>query len=251
MTQSGSNSKAGAAERADQAGLRRAAHWDVRPVDGGYEVFGDERPLRTPAGQPVAVASRPLAEAIAAELQAQVGRKTLDIAALPHLRLTATAIDQVATTREAYIDALAAYGETELLCYRAEHPADLVERQHTAWQPLLDWAATRFQARLTNTAGVMPHRQPLEALAALRKAIAGYDDLRLAALAVAVPTTGSLVVGLAMIEGQLDAEQAFALAEFDESYQIEHWGEDAEAAQRRTTRRSDLAQVTGFLQLLK
>lgn len=250
MTPSGSESKTGATDRADQAGLRRAAHWDVRAADGGYGVFGDDRPLRTPAGKPVVVAGERLALAIAAELQAQAARKTLDIAALPHLRLTATAIDQIAVSREAYIDALAAYGETELLCYRAEHPADLVERQHAAWQPLLDWAALRFGASLGNTAGVMPHSQPVAALAALRQAIAGYDDLRLAGLAVAVPTTGSLVLGLAMIERRLDAEQAFALAEFDESYQIEQWGEDAEAAQRRTTRRRDLAQVTGFLDLL-
>lgn len=251
MTQTGSDSKAGGGEPANQPGLRRAAHWDVRPVEGGHGVFGDDRPLRTPAGRPVVVASRRLAEAIAQELQAQSGRKTLNIAALPHLRLTATAIDQVAATREAYIDALAAYGETELLCYRAEHPADLVEGQHRAWQPLLDWAAERFQARLTNTVGVMPQRQPAAALAALRQVIAGYDDLHLAALAVAVPTTGSLVVGLAMVEGRLDAEQAFAVAEFDESYQIERWGEDAEAAQRRATRRHDLGHVMGFLELIK
>lgn len=251
MTQSGSESKAGGGGQAKKPGLRRAAHWDVRSVEGGYGVFGDDRPLRTPAGQPVVVASRRLAEAIAHELQAQTGLKTLNIAALPHLRLTATAIDQVAATREAYIDALAAYGETELLCHRAEHPADLVEGQHGAWQPLLHWAAERFQAPLTNTAGVMPQSQPPASLAALRQAIAAYDDLRLAALAVAVPTTGSLVVGLAMVEGRLDAEQAFAVAEFDESYQIERWGEDAEAAQRRATRRHDLAQVMRFLDLIK
>ena len=251
MTPSGPERKAGGADPADKPGLRRAARWDVRPAEGGYGVFGDDRPLRTPAGQPVVVASQALAAAIADELRAQAGHKTLNIAALANLRLTATAIDQVAAARQAYVEALVAYGETELLCYRAEHPADLVERQHAAWQPLLDWAAARFQAPLTNSAGVMPQAQPLESLAALRQAIAGYDDLRLAALAVAVPAAGSLVVGLAMIEGRLDAEQAFAVAEFDESYQIEHWGEDAEAAQRRAARRQYLEQVTRFLDLLK
>ena len=230
--------------------LRRAAKWDVRPVGAGYGVYGDDRPLRTPAGQPVEVASLPLAEAIADELRAQVGLKALDITRLPNLRLTATAIDQVAAAREAHIDAIAAYGETELLCYRAEHPADLVERQHEAWQPLLDWAALRFQAPLNNTPGVMPQHQPAGSLAALRRAVAGYDDLMLAALAVAVQSSGSLVVGLAMAEGRLNAEQAFTVAEFDESYQIERWGEEPEATLRRAIRRADLQQISNFFQLL-
>lgn len=251
MTQPKPDSEAGGQPvSANKPALRRAARWDVRPVDGGYGVFGDDRPLRTPAGQPVVVASRGLADAIADELRAQAALKALNIAALPNLRLAATAIDQVAGAREDHVDALAAYGETELLCYRAEHPADLVERQHGAWQPLLDWAAARFQAPLTNTAGVMPQRQPPASLAALRQAIAAYDDLHLAALAVAVQTTGSLVVGLAMLEGRLDAEQASVVAEFDESYQIERWGEEVEAAQRRDIRRHDLAQVIRFIELI-
>jgi chaperone required for assembly of F1-ATPase len=168
---------------------------------------------------------------------------------MPHLRLAATALDRVAEAREATIDRMAAYGETELLCYRAERPADLVERQHAAWQPLLDWAALRFDASLAVCAGVMPQPQAPAALAALRAAITGYDDLMLAALAFAVQTSGSLVIGLALAEGRLDADQAFALAELDESYQIEQWGEDAEAARRRTQRRRDLADVATFISL--
>lgn len=231
--------------------LRRAAHWQVRPVGAAFGVFGDDRPLRTPAGLDVVVASRPLAEAIVAELRAQAAARSLDITGLPNLRLVATAIDRVQPARAAHIDAMAAYGETELLCYRAKHPADLVERQHAAWQPLLDWAAERFDARLGNTAGVMPQRQPAASLAALRAAIAGYDDLLLAALAFAVQTSGSLVVGLAMVEGRLDADQAFAVAELDESYQIEQWGEDTEAARRRAARRVDLAQAARFIALVR
>lgn len=230
--------------------LRRASHWEVRPQGARYGVFGDGRPLRTPAGLNVVVASRPLAEAIAGELRTQAAARSLDIAGLPNLRLAATAIDRVAAAREAHIDAVAAYGETELLCYRAEHPADLVERQHAAWQPLLDWAAARFGAVLGNTAGVMPQRQPPKSVMALRDAISTYDDLLLAALAFAVQTSGSLVVGLAMVEGRLDADQAFAMAELDETYQIEQWSEDAEATRRRETRRRDLMQVASFIALV-
>ena len=231
--------------------LRRASRWEVRPVGDRYGVFGDDRPLRTPEGKDVVVASRPLAEAIAGEMQAQATARSLDIAGLPNLRLAATAIDRVAAAREAYIDAIAAYGETELLCHRAEHPADLVERQHAVWQPLLDWVSARFGAPLGNTAGVMPQRQSAAALAALRAAVAGYDDDLLAALGFVVQTSGSLVVGLAMVEGRLDAEQAFAVAELDETYQIEQWGEDAEATQRRAARRKDLAQAADFIALVR
>lgn len=235
----------------DKPALRRAARWEVRALGGRYGVFGDDRPLRTPEGKDVVVASQPLAEAIAGEMRAQAAAKALDIAGLPNLRLAATAIDRVAPARDLNIDAIAAYGETELLCYRAEHPADLVERQHAVWQPLLDWVAARFNAPLGNTAGIMPQRQPAASLTALRAAIAGYDDDLLAALAFAVQTSGSLVVGLAMVEGRLDAEQAFAVAELDETYQIEQWGEDAEATQRRANRRKDLTQVASFIALLR
>lgn len=235
----------------DKPALRRASRWAVRAVGDRYGVFGDDRPLRTPEGKDVVVASRSLAEAIAGEMQVQAAARALDIAGLPNLRLAATAIDRVAPARELNIDAIAAYGETELLCYRAEHPADLVERQHAIWQPLLDWVAARFEAPLGNTAGVMPQCQSAASLAALRRAIAGYDDDLLAALAFAVQTSGSLVVGLAMIEGRLDAEQAFAVAELDESYQIEQWGEDAEATQRRSARRKDLVQAAGFIALVR
>jgi chaperone required for assembly of F1-ATPase len=231
--------------------LRRATTWGVRPTGGGYGVYGDEKLLRTPAGHDLVVPSRALAEAIAAEFRAQADVKTPDVTAMPNLRLAATAIDRVAAARQATIDTVAAHGETELLCYRAEHPADLVERQHAAWQPLLDWVALRFAASLVNTAGVMPRPQPPEALAALRAAVAGYDDLMLAALAFAVQTTGSLVVGLAMVEGRLDAAEAFAVAELDESYQIEQWGEDAEASKRRAIRRRDLAEAAAFIALMR
>jgi chaperone required for assembly of F1-ATPase len=170
---------------------------------------------------------------------------------MPNLRLAATAIDQVASAREATIDAVTAFGDTELLCYRAEHPGDLVERQHAAWQPLLDWAARRFDAALCNTAGVMPRPQAPAALEALRAAVANYDDYMLAGLAFAVQTSGSLVIGLALAEERLDAAQAFDMAELDESYQIEQWGEDAEAAQRRATRRRDLQQAAAYMALVR
>ena len=238
------------------APLRRITTWLVRPehaesAAAGFAIEGDDRPLLTPDGRPVVVPSRTLAEAIVAELRAQAEAKVPNIAAMPNLRLAATAIDCVAAARDATIDAVAAYGATELLCYRAEHPADLIERQHAAWQPLLDWAAARFDAPLVNAAGIMPRGQPDASLAALRAAVAAEDDLRLAALAFAVQTSGSLVVGLAMLHGRLNAAEAFALAELEETYQIEKWGEDSEATARRAQRRRDLLAAATFMALIK
>jgi chaperone required for assembly of F1-ATPase len=230
---------------------RRITRWDVRSADDGFGLYGDDRLLRTPAGRDLVVPTRALAGVIAGEFRAQATAKVPNFTAMPHLRLAATAIDQVGRMREETVDAVAAFGETELLCYRAEHPGDLVERQHGAWQPLLDWAAARFDAALCNTAGVMPRPQSPAALQALRAAVALYDDHMLAGLAFAVQTSGSLVIGLAMAEERLDAAMAFELAELDESYQIEQWGEDAEAAQRRATRRKDLEQASAFMALVR
>ncbi len=237
--------------RAREPTSRCIASWDVRPAEDGFGLYGDGRLLRTPAGRGLVVPTRALADAIAEEFRAQASAKVPNFTAMPNLRLAATAIDRVASARAATVDAVTAFGETELLCYRAEHPGDLVERQHGAWQPLLDWAALRFDAALCNTAGVMPRPQSAAALQALRAAVATYDDHMLAGLAFAVQTSGSLVVGLAMVEGRLDAAQAFEIAELDESYQIEQWGEDAEAAQRRATRRTDLRQAAAYLALVR
>jgi chaperone required for assembly of F1-ATPase len=230
---------------------RRITSWDVRPAGDGFGIHGDGRLLRTPAGHGLVVPTRALAEVIADEFRAQATAKVPNFTAMPNLRLAATAIDQVARARDAMIDAVTAFGETELLCYRAEHPGDLVERQHGAWQPLLDWAAVRFAAPLCNTAGVMPRPQAPAALQALRAAVANYDDHMLAGLAFAVQTSGSLVIGLAMAEERLDARQAFDIAELEESYQIEQWGEDAEAVQRRATRRKDLQQAVAYMALVR
>ncbi len=230
---------------------RRIASWDVRPAGDGFGVHGDGRLLRTPAGHDLVVPTRALADTIADEFRAQATAKVPNFTAMPNLRLAATAIDQVARARDAMIDAVTAFGDTELLCYRAEHPGDLVERQHAAWQPLLDWAAARFGAALCNTAGVMPCPQSPAARQALRAAVARYDDHMLAGLAFAVQTSGSLVIGLALAEARLDAGQAFDLAELDESYQIEQWGEDAEAAARRATRRGDLRQAAAYMALVR
>lgn len=213
---------------------------------GGYTVLLDGKPMRTPAKAPLAVRSKKLAEAIAAEWQAQ--GETIKPAALPLTRLAGTAIDLVAQRREAVVGEIAKYATTDLVCYRAETPSELATRQHRAWQPHLDWAGTRY-APLAVTAGISPVTQAPESLAAYHRAIAAYDDMTLTALHLATTTLGSLVLALALIEGRIAADEAFAAAELDQSFQIERWGEDAEATARRAAVHDDIGIAARFAAL--
>jgi chaperone required for assembly of F1-ATPase len=131
------------------------------------------------------------------------------------------------------MERLQRFAETDMLCYRAEQPVELAARQDAMWQPMLDWADSRFGATLATTSGVLPVAQSKEAVAALGRALHAYDEFRLAALSAAVAAMGSLILGLALAEARLTAEEAFALAQLEESYQNERWGEDSEAIARR------------------
>jgi chaperone required for assembly of F1-ATPase len=218
-------------------------------VEGGFGVALDDKPLSTPLRQPVAVPSRALAEAIAAEWQAQ--GEEVRPNTMPLTQLAVTVLDRVADRRQEVTDELTAYGSTELLCYRAEHPTELAQRQAEGWQPLLDWLALRFDAPLAVTSGVGPRPQSPAALAALRAAIAERSPWELAALALATQAAGSIVLGLALIEGRIDAAAAWSLSLMDELYQAELWGEDREAIARRESIRRDLLAVETFLELLR
>jgi chaperone required for assembly of F1-ATPase len=218
----------------------------IARTEEGYVVRLDGRPVRTPGRRVLAVPARPLAAAVAAEWRAQGDR--VDPASMPLTRLASTALD-LAERRPAIVDEIAAYAGTDLLCYRAEAPPDLVARQQAAWQPLLDWASARYGATLAVTAGVVPRPQPPEALAALRRAVEACDDMALVALHAATVAAGSLILALALLEGRLDAAEAYALSQLDETFQVEKWGEDAEAARRRAALRDDIAQAARFHRL--
>jgi chaperone required for assembly of F1-ATPase len=219
----------------------------VQAAEGGFAVMLDGRPVRTPGRKMLAVPSRALAEAIAGEWRAQ-GDK-VEPRSMPLTRLASTAIDLVGQRRPAIVDEIAAYAMTDLVCYRADAPAELAARQRAAWQPLLDWAAARYGAALVVTAGVVPRPQPPEAVAALHRAIEAHDDMALVALHAATAAAGSLIVALALLDGRIDAAEAFAVSQLDETFQIEKWGEDAEAAHRRAALRNDLAQAAEFHRL--
>jgi chaperone required for assembly of F1-ATPase len=189
-----------------------------------------------------------LAEAVAEEWRGQ-GAK-VDPHAMPLMRLAATAIDIGGPERTAVVAQVAGYAATDLVCYRAEHPPELIERQVAAWQPLVDWAMAALDARLVVTQGVVPVAQPEAAIGALRRAVDAYDPWRLAALGSATTASGSLVIALALMAGRLDAEAAWAASQVDETFEIERWGEDAEAMQRRAALRDTIAQARQFHDLL-
>ena len=215
--------------------------------DAGYVVMLDGKALSTPGKTQLVLASAGLAAAIAEEWAAQEGE--VRPASMPLTRLAATATDRVAAARAAVIYELMRFAATDLLCYRAAEPDALRARQAALWQPLLDWSSARFGAELRTVAGLMPQPQPEAALAALRAGVEALDDLALTGLMVATAAAGSLVVGLALTEGRISGEEAFAVSQLDESYQIEQWGEDAEASARRAALKEDLLAVERFLAL--
>jgi chaperone required for assembly of F1-ATPase len=221
----------------------------VAAEEGAFHLALDGRPARTPAKRVLAVPARAAAEALAAEWAAQP--EEFEPAALRLTRLANTAIDRVAVARAETIAEVARYAATDLVCYRAAEPAELALRQAEAWQPLVDWAQERFGAALAVTAGVVPMPQPEAALAALARAVAAYDDFALTALHAATAAAGSLVIGLALAEGRIDAEEAFADCCLDELYQAEQWGRDFEAEERRDALRADIAAASRFMALLR
>ncbi len=214
---------------------------------GRYAIKLDGRPMRLPGGPVLALQSRALAHAIAEEWQA--AGETLAAEHVPLTRIAGTAQERVAPDPEPTIAAIAAYGETDLLCYRAAAPEALVRRQEQLWQPWLAWAARVHDAHLRVTSAISHVTQPPAALAALRAAVARRPAFELAGLGILVPATGSLVLGLAVADGAMDAAQAHELAALDELFQAEQWGEDHEAAKRRHHVAEDIAIATRFIRL--
>jgi chaperone required for assembly of F1-ATPase len=217
-----------------------------------FAILLDGKPMRLPGGPALRVRSAALADALAAEWRRAGGGApggTVGALDLPLTQLAGTAQERIAPAPGPVIDALSRYGETDLLCYRAEAPEPLVRRQAAAWQPWLDWAALALDAPLVATAGVMHVAQDPAALRALHRAVARLDAAALAGLGVIVPVLGSLVLGLATAGGQLDAAEACALASLDERFQAELWGEDTEALKRRAAIDKEVAEAARFMAL--
>jgi len=222
---------------------------DARAVEDGFAITLDGRIVKTPDGARLVVPTRDLAMAIAGEWAAQ--EKTVRPDTMPLARLAVAAIDLVRPDRQAVVDRLLAYVGTDLVCYRAESPADLAARQEAAWRPLLEWTNAACGASFIVTKGIMPIAQPPATRRALQAAIEPFDDMEVAALASAAAATGSLVIALALAAGCVDAEEAFAAAMVDELFQAERWGEDAEAAVRRQALHREIQAAARFFDLVR
>jgi chaperone required for assembly of F1-ATPase len=218
------------------------------PEEGGVAVVLDGRPVRTPGRNLLRVPTEELAEAIASEWNAQ-GEK-VDPRSMPLTGLANAAIDRVDPDPAAFARTLAEYGESDLLCYRAEGPRSLVERQEEAWDPLVDWAGTRFGVEIETTVGIMHRRQPAETVERLGRAVAARGPFQLAGLSPLVTISGSLIIALALAEGAIGLETAWDCAMLDEAWQAEQWGSDPLAAASLENRRSEFEAAYRFLTLL-
>lgn len=220
----------------------------VSPEEGAVAILLDGRPVRTPARAPLRVPTEELAEAIAGEWNAQ-GEK-IEPHLMPLTGLANAAIDRVAPDPAAFAGTLAQYGESDLLCYRAEGPQSLVERQSRVWDPLLGWARTRFGIEIETTAGVMHRPQPPRTVEQLGRAVAARSAFQLAGLAPLVTIAGSLIIALALAEGAIGLEEAWDAAMLDEAWQAEQWGADPLAAASLGNRRREFEGAYRFLTLL-
>lgn len=200
----------------------------------GHVVRLDERTVKTPARRLLALPTQELAEAVAEEWRAQGER--IDPATMPMNRIVNSALDGVAAATEAVREDVVRFLGSDLLCYRAEDPEGLVARQNEAWDPPLAWARQAFGLDVRLAAGIIHVEQPEETLQRGAEIVAAYDDFTLASLHVMTSLTGSFVLALAVVEGHLAAEKAWAAAHVDEDWQISFWGEDAEAMRRRHKR---------------
>lgn len=194
---------------------------------GGWEVTLDDRPLRTPGKLRLLLPTEGLARAVADEWSAQ--GEVIAPLTMPLTRAVNSAVERVAPRPAAVVAMLMEYGRADLLCYRAEAQQGLAARQAAAWDPLLDWAAEVAGARLTTTVGIVHVDQPQQAVAGLAARVAALDPFALTALHDLVTLPGSLVLGLAVLSGRIDAEEAHRLSRLDEEFQAEQWGRDAEA----------------------
>ena len=219
----------------------------VEAVDAAHRVLLDGKAMRTPAKAMFAAPTRALAEAIAAEWEAQ--REHIDPAAMPLTRLANSAIDGVRPQVAAVRDDIVKYAASDLVCYRAPQPEALVRRQAESWDPILAWSRDALGASFVVADGIMPVAQPEAATAAVERALAGHDAFALTALHVMTTLTGSAVLALAHARGRLSAEEAWAAAHVDEDWQISQWGEDAEATARRQRRWLEMQAASRLLAL--
>ena len=238
-----------AARRAVRPTLRKRFYKDVGVAQApeGFAVTLDGRPVRTPARRPLAAPTRPLGEALAAEWDAQAG--VVDPARMPLTRLANTIIDGVAAASGEVAAEVEKYLGSDLVCYRAEGPDRLVMRQAHQWDPILAFAREQLGARFEITYGVRFVTQSPDAIAAARRAIP-VDPWRLGAVHAVMTLTGSALIALAFARGGVTLDDAWAAAHLDEDWNMELWGRDELALERRAARLAEMQAAATILALM-
>jgi len=219
---------------------------EVSVADGA--ILLDGKPVKTPARAALTLPTPELAETVAAEWRAQ--GEEIDPRTMKLTGLCNAAIDRIAPDVTAFLRPLAAYAESDLLCYRADNPAELIARQAEAWDPLLAWARARFDVHFAVTSGIVHAPQPDATIARLGEALGVYDAFHLAGLAPIITIGGSLVTALALAEDEVDPDRAFDLTHLDELWQARRWGEDRLALEARAARKRDFMAAAELLDLL-
>jgi len=214
-----------------------------------FSIMLDGRTVRTPKKMPLVIPTQALAEAIGQEWQAQGER--IDPQTMPLSKLAITAIDSVRGAAGEVASDIVKFAGSDLLCYRAEAPEGLVRRQAEVWDAILEWCEVELGARFMRAQGVMPIEQNREALDRIAAELVRFDALALTSLHVMTTLTGSALLALTHAKGGLSAEEAWAAAHVDEDWQISQWGEDAEAASRRSMRWAEMQAASRFLELLR
>jgi chaperone required for assembly of F1-ATPase len=221
----------------------------VAPADAGFAVKLDARTARTPGGKPLVLPTEALAQLVAGEWRGV--EEYLEVGHMPATRLAFTTLDAVAQTREAVAAETARYAGSDLLCYFADEPQVLLERQARSWGPLLDWAESELGLKFVRASGIMHQAQPIETLELAEALALRMDDFQLSALSWATALFGSAVLALALQRGRLDGDQAFDLSRLDETFQAEQWGVDEEAALREAKLREEARLLERWFVALK
>lgn len=219
----------------------------VAEAEGGFTVLLDGRGVKTPAKTPLIVPTVALAEAIAAEWDAQEGE--IDPRTMPVMRGANAALDKVATQHDEVAALIADYGGTDLLCYRATSPEELIARQAAAWDPVLDWAAEHLSARLQQGQGVMHVAQDPAVLQSLHDKVRALTNFELAAFHDLVGISGSLILGFAAVHDLHPIDDLWTLSRVDETWQQELWGEDEEASEHAEIKRQAFVQAKRFFDM--
>ncbi len=221
--------------------------WDkasVQKSDAGFSVLLDGRSVRTPAKAPLIVPTQALAEKVAGEWDAQIEK--IDPLSMPFTRSANAAVDKVAIQHQEVANLIAAYGETDLLCYRAQSPQALIDRQAQAWDPLLEWAKDQLGVELQIAQGVMYIAQPAESITRLHTYVHGFDAFGLTALHDLVSLSGSLILGLAAVRDAQNPETLWAISRIDETWQEEQWGLDVEATELAVKKKNSFFHALDF-----